>query len=49
MEEQGVDHEALLDIYIRAYNDCLKGRPQDMTIGLHLCRGNFKVCFPCCT
>ena len=46
MEELGVDHEALLDTYIRAYNDCLKGRPQDMTVGLHLCRGNFKVgCF----
>ena len=44
MEEEGVDHEALLDTYIRAYNECLKGRPADMTVGLHLCRGNFKVC-----
>lgn len=42
MEEQGVDHEALLDTYIRAYNECLKDRPADMTVGLHLCRGNFK-------
>ena len=43
MEERGIDHEALLDTYIRAYNDCLKGRPKDMNVGLHLCRGNFKV------
>ena len=43
MEEQGVDHEALLDTYIRAYNECLRDRPADMTVGLHLCRGNFKV------
>jgi methionine synthase II (cobalamin-independent) len=47
MEEQGVDHEALLNTYIKAYNDCLKGRPKDMTVGLHLCRGNFKVCTIC--
>ena len=42
MEERGVDHVALLDTYIRAYNNCLKGRPADMTVGLHLCRGNFR-------
>ena len=35
MEERNIDHEALLDTYIQAYNDCLKGHPQDMTIGLH--------------
>ena len=43
MEEQGIDHEALLDTYIKAYNDCLKARPDDMVVALHLCRGNFKV------
>ena len=43
MEELNIDHEAVLDTYIKAYNDCLKGRPTDMTVGLHLCRGNFKV------
>lgn len=42
MSDVGVDHEAVLDTYIAAYNECLKGRPRDMTIGLHLCRGNFK-------
>ncbi|EMD41171.1 hypothetical protein CERSUDRAFT_80798 [Gelatoporia subvermispora B] len=42
MEEVGVDHKALLDTYIKAYNSLLEGRPADMTVGLHLCRGNFK-------
>jgi len=42
MKEKGVDSEALLNTYIRAYNNCLKGRPADMTVGVHLCRGNFK-------
>ena len=42
MEERGVDHAALLNTYINAYNLCLKDRPKDMTVGLHLCRGNFK-------
>ncbi|KAL5534368.1 hypothetical protein ACEPAG_830 [Sanghuangporus baumii] len=42
MEERGINHEALLDTYIRAYNKCLEGRPKDLVAGLHLCRGNFK-------
>ncbi|KAM5537808.1 hypothetical protein V8D89_008576 [Ganoderma adspersum] len=42
MEARGVDHAALLDLYIRTYNKLLAGRPADMTVGLHLCRGNFK-------
>jgi hypothetical protein len=42
MSDVGINHEAVLDTYIAAYNECLKGRPRDMTIGLHLCRGNFK-------
>ena len=42
MEALGIDHEALLDTYVRAYNACLAGRPADMVVGLHLCRGNFK-------
>lgn len=33
--------EEMLDAYIKLYNDCLSNRPQDMHVGLHLCRGNF--------
>ncbi|KAK3672405.1 hypothetical protein LTR78_007712 [Recurvomyces mirabilis] len=30
----------LFDAYIKFYNDCFK-RPEDMHLGIHLCRGNF--------
>ena len=30
----------LFDAYIAFYNDCFK-RPEDMHLGIHLCRGNF--------
>lgn len=26
---------------MRLYNDCVKSRPSDMHLGIHLCRGNF--------
>ncbi|KAI6044717.1 UROD/MetE-like protein [Pisolithus marmoratus] len=42
MQEAGEDSEVLLDRYIQLYNDCLAGRPRDMTVSLHLCRGNFR-------
>ena len=35
------DADALLDSYIKLYNDCLSERPADFHIGVHLCRGNF--------
>lgn len=43
MEKEGIDHEKILTTYIKAYQDCLKGKPEDMNAGLHLCRGNFRV------
>lgn len=33
--------EDLLDKYIKLYNDCISKRPEDMHVGVHLCRGNF--------
>lgn len=42
MEAACVDHEALLDSYIRAINVCVKDRPADLRISVHTCRGNFK-------
>ncbi|KAL7270909.1 hypothetical protein RUND412_006372 [Rhizina undulata] len=45
MKKAGEDSEALLDSYIRLYNNCIRDRDTDlpeMTIGLHLCRGNFR-------
>lgn len=46
MQDAGVDHEALLDTYIRAINSCTQGRPEDLRVGVHMCRGNFKVGLP---
>ena len=43
MEKAGVDHEALLDTYIRAINVCVQDRPEDLRVGVHMCRGNFTV------
>ena len=43
MEEAGIDHEALLKSYIELYNAMLRGRPKDLTVGVHTCRGNFRV------
>jgi len=38
----GWDWRRLLDKYIWANNEALRGRPQSMTVGVHLCRGNFR-------
>ncbi|KZT63901.1 UROD/MetE-like protein [Daedalea quercina L-15889] len=42
MEERGVDHKALLQLYVKVYNDIISDHPADMTVGIHLCRGNFR-------
>ncbi|KAF9535399.1 hypothetical protein CPB83DRAFT_865696 [Crepidotus variabilis] len=42
MENAGVNHEALLDTYIRAHNLVAHGRPDDMTFSVHMCRGNYR-------
>lgn len=36
----GVDPDALLDLYIWAHNLCLVQKPHGLHIGIHLCRGN---------
>ncbi len=40
--DRGDDPDALTHLYCRMVNDAIKGRPSDMTITVHLCRGNFK-------
>ncbi|OCH96072.1 UROD/MetE-like protein [Obba rivulosa] len=42
MEKAGVDYRDLLSTYVDLYNDCIRDRPADLTIGVHMCRGNFK-------
>jgi 5-methyltetrahydropteroyltriglutamate--homocysteine methyltransferase len=37
---RGEDPERLIDDYIDVINACVDGRPDDMTVCVHLCRGN---------
>ncbi|HMA15095.1 MAG TPA: 5-methyltetrahydropteroyltriglutamate--homocysteine S-methyltransferase [Kiloniellaceae bacterium] len=39
---RGDDPDALTHLYCRLVNDAIRDRPQDMTVCVHLCRGNFK-------
>ena len=39
---KGEDPDRLVDLYIAAINEAVKGRPKGMTIGVHVCRGNYK-------
>ena len=38
----GEDPDRLVDLYIDAINQAVKDRPAGMTIGVHVCRGNYK-------
>ncbi|TFK39903.1 hypothetical protein BDQ12DRAFT_681435 [Crucibulum laeve] len=42
MKKAGLDPEAQLDAYIHAMNLCTQGRPVDLTMGVHMCRGNYR-------
>jgi 5-methyltetrahydropteroyltriglutamate--homocysteine methyltransferase len=38
----GADPDELVDLYIEAINEAVKDSPDDVVIGVHMCRGNFK-------
>ena len=38
----GEDPDRLVELYIDAINQAVKGRPKGMTVGVHVCRGNYK-------
>ncbi|KAI1123223.1 hypothetical protein F5Y10DRAFT_56687 [Nemania abortiva] len=38
--KDGTDTDALLDLYTRTHNKLLAGKPKDLHVGMHLCRGN---------
>ena len=42
VKANGGDPDRLVDLYIDAINEAVKGRPQDVTVGVHVCRGNYK-------
>ncbi len=39
---QGQDPQRLIGLYIKAVNDALAGRPADLCVVMHLCRGNYR-------
>lgn len=45
MRERGDDPDRLLRLYARAINAAVAERPRDLTVTMHLCRGNFKSTF----
>ena len=42
VKAQGSDPDKLVDLYINVTNQALAGRPTDMAVGFHICRGNYK-------
>jgi 5-methyltetrahydropteroyltriglutamate--homocysteine methyltransferase len=38
----GGDPDRLVDLYIDAINEAVKNRPAHVTVGVHVCRGNYK-------
>jgi len=40
--DRGLDVDHLQDSYARTINEALEGKPADMTITTHVCRGNFR-------
>ncbi|CAK1362080.1 unnamed protein product [Cercospora beticola] len=41
LRDDGEDTDKLFDLYLKAHNDCIADRPDDLHVGLHICRGNF--------
>ncbi len=42
LKARGEHVEGLLDVYASLINRAIEGRPRDMTVSMHLCRGNFR-------
>jgi 5-methyltetrahydropteroyltriglutamate--homocysteine methyltransferase len=42
VKKRGEDPDALTATYARLINDAIRDKPADMTVGMHLCRGNLK-------
>jgi 5-methyltetrahydropteroyltriglutamate--homocysteine methyltransferase len=42
VKEAGSDPDDLVDLYVDAINQAVATRPNDMVVGVHMCRGNFK-------
>jgi 5-methyltetrahydropteroyltriglutamate--homocysteine methyltransferase len=45
LHERGDDPFKLSETYAQTLNKALAGRPQDLTVSMHVCRGNFRSTF----
>ncbi|KAF7195679.1 hypothetical protein HII31_02997 [Pseudocercospora fuligena] len=41
LRQDGEDTDKMFELYLKAHNDCIADRPDDLHVGLHICRGNF--------
>ena len=39
LREEGADAQKTLEFYVKVHNDCLRGLPEDLHVGMHICRG----------
>jgi 5-methyltetrahydropteroyltriglutamate--homocysteine methyltransferase len=42
VKKAGGNPDQLVDLYIEAINQAVKGKPAGVTVGVHVCRGNYK-------
>jgi len=42
VKKAGGNPDELVDLYIEAINQAVKGKPAGVTVGVHVCRGNYK-------
>lgn len=42
LARDGEDPDTLIDLYLALINDAIAGRPANLVVGLHLCRGNHR-------
>src|SRR3954465_8361405 len=42
VKAKGGDPDKLVDLYIDAINHAVQGRPKGVSVGVHVCRGNYK-------
>lgn len=41
LREDGEDTDKMFELYLKAHNDCIADRPDDLHVGLHICRGQW--------
>jgi 5-methyltetrahydropteroyltriglutamate--homocysteine methyltransferase len=42
VRSRGEDPKSLIKTYVRLINGAIRNRPESLTVGIHLCRGNLK-------